>query len=169
MLEWFWPFWPALASATGIIHLSKTATPAMPPCLSAPAGGEEAAEQWEPAISPLLLQACWQQLEAAWAASGAASAEALRHYASSGALAGEAEGGGGDAAAAGMLGAYLQLHSVPAAPALQQTGAQVQEMLKGAGLQDAGAAATAAAAMLASVHRGLGLPAAQALAAALLH
>lgn len=126
-------------------------------------------------MSPLLLQACWQALEGAWQACGVAGPEALRRYAASGQLApesgeaGAAGDGGAGATAAGLLGAYLQLHQVPCAPALRQTAAQVQEMLRGAGLRDAGAAAAAAAAMLASVHRGLGLPAAQALAAALLH
>jgi hypothetical protein len=130
------------------------------------AGGEAAAEQWEPIISPLLLQACWQQLEAAWGESGAVSGEALRRYASCGAVAGEGAEAG---EAAGMLGAYLQLHGVPSAAMLQQTAGQVQEMLRGAQLQDATAATAAAAAMLAATHRHLGLPAAQAIAAALLH
>lgn len=68
-----------------------------------------------------------------------------------------------------MLGAFLQLHGVPPAGVLQQTAGRVQEMLQSAGLQDAGAAATAAAAMLCAMHRGMGLSAAQALATALLH
>jgi hypothetical protein len=68
-----------------------------------------------------------------------------------------------------MLGAYLQLHGVPAAAILQQTAGQVQEMLRGAQLQDVTAATAAAAAMLAATHRHLGLPAAQTIAAALLH
>lgn len=99
----------------------------------------------------------------------------LRRYASTGALAApaaEGEGGAEDgpaASAAGMLGAFLQLHAVPPAAALQHTCGQVQDMLRGAQLRDAGAAAAAAAAMLCATHRGLGLPAAQALAAALLH
>lgn len=140
----------------------------------AAADGEAAAEQWEPVISPLLLQSCWQQLEAAWAASGAVDSAALQRYASTGALAGSAaedESGaqGGPATAAGMLGAFLQLHAVPPAGALQHTCGQVQEMLRGAQLRDAGDAASAAAAMLCATHRGLGLPAARALAAALLH
>lgn len=153
------------------------------------AGDEAAAQQWEPVLSPLLVQAAWRALEAAWAGSGATSGEALRRYVSTGALAAvpedgaaEAEGassdehgsGGGSAdaravAAAGLLGAYLQLHSVPDAAALQRAAGQVQEMLRGAQLTDVGAAAAAAAAMLAATHRGLALPAAQAIAAALLH
>lgn len=145
----------------------------MPPSLDLPADGEAAAEQWEPVISPLLLQASWQQLEAAWADGDVAGGEALRRYASSGALAaaaGDGEAGSSSAlATAGMLGAFLQLHAVPPAATLQQTAGRVQEMLRDAALQDAGAAATAAAAMLCASHRGLGLPAAQALAAALLH
>ena len=147
-------------------------------------GGAAAAEQWEPVLSPLLLQACWQQLEACWTSSGAISTAALRSYVGSGALAaaaaeedeevGGTEGGGGQEAAdpgfcAGMLGAYLQLQGVPGATALQQTSGQVQEMLLGAQLPSAAAAAAAAAAMLATTHRGLSLPAAQAIATALLH
>lgn len=136
------------------------------------AGGESAAEQWEPVISPLLLQACWQQLEAAWTDSRAISGKALRHYVSSGALAVPAEVPTAAAevvAAAGMLGSYLQLHGVPMAGVLQQTARQVQDMLGEAQLPNAAAARAAAAAMLASVAPGMGLPAAQAIAAALLH
>lgn len=129
-------------------------------------------------VAPLLLQTCWQALQAAWERSGAVSADALRRYVGSGALAAtEGEGDGAStgaagaeaASAAGMLGAYLQLHGVPAARELQQTAQQVQGMLQGAGLPDAGAATAAAAAMLAATHRGMALPAAQSLAAALLH
>ncbi len=171
------------ACVLGALHLPDIA--GMPPkFLWAPASscqllplcaadGEAAAEQWEPVISPLLLQACWQQLEASWAASSVADGEALRRYTSSGALAAAPADGAAGAdhvcSAAGMLGAFLQLHSVPPAAVLQQTAGRVQEMLQGAALQDASAAATAAAAMLCATHRGLGLPAAQALAAALLH
>ena len=122
-----------------------------------------------PVVDPLLLQACWQQLEAAWAGSSAVTADALRSYVSSGALAEAGELAAGAELAAGTLGAFLQLHCVPAACVLQQTAEQVQEMLRGAALPNAAAATAAAAAMLASVHRGMGLPAAQTIAAALLH
>ncbi|KAL4443950.1 hypothetical protein ABPG75_011687 [Micractinium tetrahymenae] len=141
------------------------------------AGGEAAAQQWEPVINPLLLQATWQALEATWTAGSATGAEALRRYVATGALADSpaaADGGVGAvaadaAAAAGKLGAYLQLHGVPAPGALQAVAGEVQDMLRSAGLPNAGSAAAAAAAMLARRQPGLSLPAAQALAAALLH
>ncbi len=129
------------------------------------AGGDAAAEQWEPVISPHLLQACWQQLEAVWVDSGAISSAALRNYVSSGALEAPAEVVGG----AGMLGAYLQLHGVPAAAVLQQMAGQVQDMLREAHILDAAAARAAAAAMLATVAPGMSLPAAETIAAALLY
>lgn len=142
------------------------------------AGGEAAAQQWEPVINPLLLQATWQALEAAWVAGGSTDADALRCYVATGALAGSpatedenASTASGLAAgdAAGQLGAYLQVQGVPAPGALQSLAGEVQEMLRSAGLPDASAAAAAAAAMLARRQPGLTLPAAQALAAALLH
>ncbi|KAI3425098.1 hypothetical protein D9Q98_008476 [Chlorella vulgaris] len=135
-------------------------------------GNEAGAQQWQPVISPLLLQACWRQLEQAWARSGAVTSTALRRYVSTGSLAASSDAAASEAgslAAAGMLGTYLQLHGVPAAVTLQETARQVQEMLRGAQLCDAAAAGTAAAAMVAATHKGMRLPAAQAIAAALLH
>jgi hypothetical protein len=129
------------------------------------AGAEAAAERWEPVVDPALVQGCWRQLEAAWAASRVTSAGALRRYAATGALGGggtEGEEGG----TAGLLGAYLQLHGVPPPHALRQAGEGVAAMLREAALPGAHAAAAAAAAMLASLH-GVELAAAQALAAAL--
>lgn len=135
-------------------------------------GNEAGAQQWQPVISPLLLQACWRQLEQAWARSGAVTSTALRRYVSTGSLAASSDAAASEAgslAAAGMLGTYFQLHGVPAAVTLQETARQVQEMLQGAQLCDAAAAGTAAAAMVAATHTGMRLPAAQAIAAALLH
>lgn len=140
---------------------------ALPPTIL-PADGEAAAEQWEPIISPLLLQACWQQLEAAWAANGSVDGDALRAYARTGMLAG-GDDEASSCAAAGMLGAYLQVLGLPPAVAVQHTARAVQDMLHGAQLPDAGSATVAAAAMLAATHRHMALPASQALAAALLH
>lgn len=148
-----------------VCHAGASTSHAKPPCVVCfLAGGGAAAQQWEPIITPLLLQACWKQLEVAWAECGATDSRTLRKYVSTGALAAEADG-----AAAGFLGAYLQLHSVPAAALLQKTASQVQDMLRDAQLPGADAASAAATAMLAATHRRMGLSAAQALAAALLH
>ena len=158
----------ALAYSDGAMGLATAATHAAMASLGA--AGEETAEQGEPIIDPLLLQACRQQLEAAWVRAGTATSEGLRRYVSSGMLAPHrAEARPLRADSAGMLGAYLQLQGVPAAVLLQQTAGQVQAVLRDARPHDAAAAATAAAAMLTSRHQGMALPAAHAIAVSLLH
>ncbi|PSC69420.1 anaphase-promoting complex subunit 1 isoform X2 isoform B [Micractinium conductrix] len=178
------PLWSlALCLAWEDSALGLSAAAVRDAALRLGAGGEATAERWQPLLPPALVQACWHALEEAWERGGTASGEALRRYVASGTLGPAADAGGGTAsgasagagcpasvaAAAGMLGAYLQLHSVPPAGALRAAAAQVDEMLQGARLGDAGSARAAAAAMLAATQRGMALPAAQALAAALLH
>ena len=112
------------------------------------AGDEAAADQLAPLLSPLLLASCWQSLEQMWADQD--MQEALRSFLSSEQA----------APVTPLLGAYLQLHGVPALPVIQQSAALVQQV--------AHSQHGAAAALLAAQHPTLSLAASQALAAALL-